>query len=197
METYVINLNKRSDRLKIFTNLATNAEVDFERMEAVDGKLIDRKKFWTTKFGDRYLKRGELAVYLSHCQIYEETTKSIAMIFEDDARIPLDFYYQLKGILDKLPNDWDMLLLGTSNLWRRKYQTMQKIIYDDGIFQKFEGDIYGLHSYIINRRGMDRMLDCKYPIDSPIDVKINNVGLNVYVLKEDLVTTNKLGSDTQ
>jgi len=44
---------------------------------------------------------------------------------------------------------------------------------------------------------MDRMLDCKYPIDSPIDVKINNVGLNVYVLKEDLVTTNKLGSDTQ
>jgi len=195
--SYVINLNRRSDRLKIFTNLAINAQVEFERMEAVDGKLVDRKKFWTTKFGDRYLKRGELGVYLSHYQIYEETNEPIVMIFEDDARIPLVFYYELKKILEQLPKDWDMLLLGVSNLWRRKYQGVQKIIYDDGIFQKFEGDIYGLHAYMINKRGMDRMLDCKYPIDSPIDVKINNVGLNVYVLKEDLVTTNKLGSDTQ
>jgi len=124
--SYVINLNRRSDRLKIFTNLAINAQVEFERMEAVDGKLVDRKKFWTTKFGDRYLKRGELGVYLSHYQIYEETNEPIVMIFEDDARIPLVFYYELKKILEQLPKDWDMLLLGVSNLWRRKYQGVQK-----------------------------------------------------------------------
>ena len=194
---YVINLNRRSDRLKIFSNLANNADVDFELMEAVDGKLLDRKQFWTTKFGDRYLKRGELGVYLSHYKIYEETKEPMVIIFEDDARIPLDFYYQLRCALEKLPPDWDIVLLGVSNLWRRKYQAKQKVIYDDGFFQKFQGDIYGLHSYMINKRGMDRLIDCKFPIDSPIDVKINNVGLQVYVVKEDIVTTNKLGSDTQ
>ena len=50
METHIINLNRRSDRLDKITNLATNAGVDFERLEAVDANLLDRKKYWTRFF---------------------------------------------------------------------------------------------------------------------------------------------------
>ena len=197
METYVINLNRRIDRLKIFTNKANKYEIDFKRIEAIDGKLIDSKKFWKIKYDGRYMKRGEIACYLSHYKIYEKSKADVTLIFEDDADISIDFEDHLKDILTKLPKDWDILFLGVSNLWRRKYKNLQKIVYEDKYFNKFQGDIYGTHSYIINRRGINTMIDCKYPIDSPIDIKLNNVGLNVYVLKNDLVKTNKLGSDTQ
>ncbi len=41
------------------------------------------------------------------------------------------------------------------------------------------------------------MKDCKFPIDASNDVKFTNWGLNVYVIKEDLVSTHRLGSDSQ
>jgi len=201
MDFYVINLERREDRLKRFQIGSKLADVDCEVIKAVDGKELITKDYWITRYDNldkiRYLKKGEIGSYLSHYKCFEQSTKDTAMIFEDDARIPIDFWYQFNLKLKHLPLDYDIVLLGTTRLWQRKYKPRCKLVWENEYFAEYEGDIYGLQGYLITKKAMKHLIDCKYPISSPNDIKFCNVGLKVYVVKSDLISLNRLGSDSQ
>jgi len=201
MDIYVINLDRRPDRLIKFNNHAKLAGVKAKRMEAVDGKSLSTHEHWLTKYNNldriRYLKKGEIGSYLSHYQCFEDSTTPEVMIFEDDAKLPMGFWYMYEQVRQSLPADYDIALLGTTSLWQRKYKSKCKCIWENDTWARYEGDIYGLQGYLINRKAINHLLDCKYPISCPNDIKFSNCGLKVYVLKVDLVPTNRLGSDAQ
>jgi len=197
MDVYLINLDRREDRLKSFDMGAKLAGVRYKRIPAVDGKDLNTKKYWFSKYDVRYLKRGEIGCYLSHYKAFEKSTKDTVMVFEDDAKIPYDFWWRYKIVTKHLPDDWDIALLGTTSLWQRKYKQKCHLKWENEYWARYEGDIYGLHGYIVKREAIQFMKDCKFPIDAPCDVKFSNLGLNVYVVKEDLVGSHRLGSETQ
>ena len=64
MDTYVINLKKRKDRLKKFKLGSDFAQIDLNILEAFDGKELDMKDYWLEKYDNldkrRYLKKGEI-----------------------------------------------------------------------------------------------------------------------------------------
>jgi len=199
METFLINLKFREDRLKQFDIQAKREGINYERVEAVNKYELNRKDYWITKKYDdrRSLKSGEVAVYLSHYKCMESCTQDLALIFEDDAKLTCNFKDKLKILMENAPEDWDILLLGTSRLWKKKYRPKCPITYEDGYFYKVSGDIYGLQAWVINRKAIEELKDSKFPIMCPNDVKISNSGLNVYIAKKELVGLNRMGSDTQ
>ena len=202
MKSYVINLDRRDDRLRKFQNLAEIADVKVERIKAIDGKIdLITDDHWLQKYNNtekiRYMTKGEIACYLSHYKVWESSREDEITVFEDDARIPIMFNYDLNNYLKYLPKDYDMPLLGTNNTWFNKYKDNSKIIWENKYWFKYQGDVYGLQSYIIKRNAIDVLKDSKYPINCPIDIKINHIGLNVYILKENMVSQCRWGSDTQ
>ena len=201
MDSYVINLKRRKDRLNKFLIRASTANIPVKVVEAIDGQNIDFKSIWIEKYNNlitrRYLKKGEIGCYLSHYKCYEMSKTDLVLIFEDDAYIPIDFWYQFDIIKKTLPKDFDIALLGTTNVWRRKYSKECKKIWENKDWTRYEGDIYGLQGYILSKKAIKTLIDCKYPLNVPIDVKINHLGLKVYVSKLNLIDTLRLGSDTQ
>lgn len=202
MESYFINLDRRKDRLQKFQNLCNVANLKVKRIQAIDGKTdIDRKDYWLQKFDNdpksRYMSNGEIACYLSHYKCYEESKSDLTLVLEDDAKLPMMFEYNLSNYFKYLPKDWDIILLGTSELWARKYKKNTTTTYKNQYWFKCVGDVYGLQCYILKRKAIDTLKDCKYPINAPIDVKINHLGLNVYILNHNMVGTHRWGSDTQ
>tara|TARA_R110002074_G_scaffold85577_4_gene189211 strand:+ start:380 stop:979 length:600 start_codon:yes stop_codon:yes gene_type:complete len=199
METFLINLKFREDRLKQFDIQAKQEGINYERVEAVNKYELNRKDYWITKKYDdrRSLKSGEVAAYLSHYKCMESCTQDFALIFEDDAKLCCNFKDKLNILMEKVPDDWDIIYLGTTKIWKRKYREKCQLIYDDNYFQQFTGDIYGTQAMFINRKAIEELKDSKFPILCPVDIKFCNSGLNVYIAKEELVGTLQMGSDSQ
>ena len=198
MNVFFINLINRPDRLSIFLKNCKSESIIPKRIEAVNGWTLDRKECNTIMYDSRSLGRGEIGCYLSHYKCYEKKIKNKDMIiFEDDAKPCEHFWWKLHEAKKNIPDDWDVILLGTTTNYHKKYRHLGKFEKINEYCYKVNSDVYGLQGYVVNDKACEDLMDCKYPIDSPIDVKITNMGLNVYLLTEWLVDAIKLGSDTQ
>ena len=74
------------------------------------------------KWWGREITRGEVGCLLSHLGVIRAVSKSTAdfnIVFEDDASIDSDLFFQLKGIISGLPDDWDCLYLGRNKVYER------------------------------------------------------------------------------
>ena len=119
------------------------------------------------------------------------------MIFEDDCKVVDKFWNRVEEVKNNTPDDWDIILLGTTQIYKKKYLKNCKILYENDFVLKVEGDIYGLQCYIVRNKAVATLIETKYPINCPIDIKINNIGLNVYISKEQIATQRRMGSQTQ
>jgi GR25 family glycosyltransferase involved in LPS biosynthesis len=122
LKIYCINLKERPDRWERFQKQPGFQRLlqlfPFERFEGVNGKLLDIQKdarvSIRTKRNILYQKRrdhedldtaGGVGCYLSHKGVWDSFLSSgsqAALIFEDDALIPLDFADKLQGALADL-----------------------------------------------------------------------------------------------
>lgn len=186
---YLINLDRNKNRLERFVKQYTNSDLNFktvQRIAAVDGKnlnitqyLSDRafkeiKNIETTGYRTKHyqLSRGAVGCYLSHLKAYKyisESDKPYGIIFEDDVNISRDFYYKLNIILSKIPNNWDVLLLGCHCLKCKKHD-----VYSD--VSKF----ILLHCYIVKKEAAKFLFDTlnKKPIEQQIDSEISDFIIN-------------------
>jgi len=118
---YVINLKKNPDRLNVFMKQAKEANIKVDRFDAINGKELSKNhpdihKYFIENHG---LNSGQIGCALSHIKIWEDAIKNNyknIFVFEDDAIIPIDFWEQLNKCYRELPYNWDMLLLGGTNL---------------------------------------------------------------------------------
>lgn len=127
MKTFVINLKRRNDRIKIFNN--TN-NIQYEIFEAIDGSKInhsllvenwfDTNKNWIDPILNTHLTYGEVGCFLSHYYLWIkclELNKPI-LILEDDAIIGDRF--SLIEIEEVFEKGYNLLYLGWNEMEESK-----------------------------------------------------------------------------
>lgn len=176
--TYVINLERSKDRLTKMSNSLKNANMNFTRIDAIDGKKLNKN----------IERKGEHGCRLSHIKTWKEFQKSsyeYAIIFEDDIIIPKEFLKILNHKLTYVPKDWDLIYLGGNFIYGDK---INNHVLKPHIFSKEEvpGTVYnaGLFSYIINKKCVNKILKYIDPNKEPIDNQIRELHsvLNLYYL---------------
>ena len=202
MKTFVINFPNDTIR-KHFQEKQLNG-YDHTFVEGINGYTLDYSKLNLNTNRDifRKLKKGEIGCLLSHLKSYEnalELKLKEVLILEDDAELCENFYEKLKLVLTNAPNKWDILLLSSTNVWRKYKNKVSKTTKVNEYFSLIEGDHYGNQGYIINNNAMQTLLDFhkNNPLTYPADNLLTKVGLNVFLLNNEILTTRRgLGSFT-
>jgi glycosyl transferase family 25 len=135
---FVLNLDRRPERMKCVSTQLKEAGIAFERVSAVDGQdpnvirefdNVEKKKGASFHFGKNHKRVCRYACYKSHMLMWKTALdrgyQSVA-IFEDDIHLHKNFNAKLKTYLKHLPTtEWNMLLLGV-NQKRAVDQNTQK-----------------------------------------------------------------------
>jgi glycosyltransferase involved in cell wall biosynthesis/GR25 family glycosyltransferase involved in LPS biosynthesis len=138
-KVYVINLNKRKDRLLEITQKLNRLNIDFERIEAVDGYSKENIKEFESyqklpfdsekshELEKKYRRKlligpGALGILKSYQKILIHAKKKNLkriLIFEDDAMFIKDFEQEFNIFCKQIENiDWKILSLGaTQHVW--------------------------------------------------------------------------------
>lgn len=213
-DSYLINLDKRKERLENFKNQYYTSDLadqkEFRRVSAVDGSKIELmgtvapeiekgiKKIEQTGLRTSHpqMTRGMVGCYKSHYKVWDEiyqSGKPYGLVFEDDAEFDEKIY---KKTAERLvfPDDWDVILLGHVRLAdyeRGPQPNLLKV-----------RDFWGLHGYLISRRGISKMMLYRdMPISLQIDIFMSKLAtegkLMVYALDPPLVYQGDLGTDLQ
>jgi glycosyl transferase family 25 len=118
-QTYLINLERATDRLAWMQKNFEAEQIEFERIDAVDARLLEPSQYIIENQFSRDLLLPEVGCYLSHVKALQTFVKSdheFALIMEDDAVLVSGF----KSVVEKsikqrssLPSkhQWDVLKL--------------------------------------------------------------------------------------
>jgi GR25 family glycosyltransferase involved in LPS biosynthesis len=142
IKTYIINLERRTDRLN-----ELKIPFDYELFVATDGEKVFDSEVYSRK------KLAHLGCKDSHkrllSKIYDDELE-YCLVFEDDVELCENFEVKLNEIIEELPKDWDIVYLGGWNLGDKKpYSTKLDIA----------EKIYTTHSYLIRRKFIPKLLE--------------------------------------
>ncbi len=205
---FVINLKHRIDRMNNFNAQYSKCDLskikDYVRIEGVDGRHLDVERYLSPKALDELyvsetrgfrvkhnqLTRGAVGCYLSHLKVYKaisELDQEYAIVFEDDVKIEhADLYKRIRVAIARLPNDWDILLLGC---WCHKCTPAPTF--------KRAQHFFLLHAYIIRRSAAITILrhvdqtQLRQQIDSELSVLATAGTIRVLCLSPGLVNQDK------
>lgn len=213
-DVYVINLSQHTHRMRVFlrgyhaTDLSKTHGLI--RFEGVLGSTVPLAEVTSTKALQEVLRserlkyrqkhyeltRGAVGAFLSHSRLWRsvlDTDKDVALVFEDDCAISPN----IMSILNKIPMpaDADMVLLGyfcnkcTPAPFSRFLLRVHKF--------------FGLHAYMITRRGIEKILGNKKmseiskQIDAVLSDMIRDQELNVYAVQRPIAVQNGMPTTIQ
>jgi hypothetical protein len=173
---YVINLDKSTDRWQSMRNMAERAAIQLKRFPAVLGNQIS-KTDWVKEHGatPQFVKDktlGELGCFLSHRRLLEHLAKADAgqdrvyVILEDDVEIQPDFWKQWQHYSIQIPQDWQLVFLGGTQLWGRR--VTQNIVQPGAGLAL--GNL-GAFAYMVRGSHLNAMLKELATIDCGVDNK--------------------------
>ncbi|EAI3284797.1 glycosyltransferase family 25 protein, partial [Campylobacter jejuni] len=206
-----INLKIAKDRKEYMQNLCLKHNLDYEIIQAVDGKELDSdfvKNISDFSLSEKYLGRtlslGEIGCALSHKKCFErmfELNLNECLILEDDAYFDEKLNYIL-SLKDKFPKDLELFLLGH---YRQVYlddgfriESPFSLRYDykiDDFYhaKRLVGGGNGTHGYYINKNGALKMYKYLEKIIFPYDHCTSNDNIiNVYALYPVVITTDEI-----
>ena len=185
--SYVINLEETEEgrnRLPIIQGIFPDAK----RFPATYGKNFDFTPYYDsvlTKTWDHgkwkldksniiEMSDGEKGVLMSHYNLWTKIAKENEphIILEDDAiGVNANTQEVLKEILETLPKDYDIYLLGFIDLEPTNITNLHTKV----------NAFVLLHSYIITPKGAQKLLD-QLPINMPIDTWLSSISdkVNIY-----------------
>jgi hypothetical protein len=163
---YYINLERSKDRKKYMEDILKKSDIDCERFQAIEGKdylyLCPKLK----------ISKGALGCKLSHLELLKKVKKTgWTIIFEDDIYFKNNIKQNIVQILNKVPNDAELVLFGTSprsvllNLFLFKFEKYKKNIW------KTKTNLTCAHAYAINYSGAQKWIKnieeqlCDTPFD--------------------------------
>jgi glycosyl transferase family 25 len=181
---YYINLDKRTDRKKMFEGqLALATMPPVERIPAVHGLSVDIKNDKRIGMNTRVQviteyrrshyeihSRGAIGASLSHLKVWQAFLKSgakYALIMEDDAQLPATFAMMVKDCAKDLPAQWDAWILGWSHTpvdTGKHASPFKRILH-----------FIGAHCYILTRKAAQAFVDEALPIETHVEHFMNNV----------------------
>lgn len=138
--TFLINLDRRPDKLEESAKQLTQVGLEFTRIAAIDGKDLPSNE----------LTGPQQGCFLSHKMAWQRIIQdglSYALIFEDDICFSDDFNKRFSCILNRLENmNWEHFHLGP-------------VTYDhfispiDDLIAKIVGSFWGAHGYLLTNKG--------------------------------------------
>lgn len=214
-DVYLINLQNSKDRLKAFRRVYTQCDLSQRhsliRFEAVNGKALPLTSHVSPKALEEILEaerlgyrskhyqltRGGIGCWLSHVNLWKtvlQSDKECALVFEDDAFMALNMEQLLHEL--RPPTGWDVVLLG--HVCRECPEQEQGECLEAKRF-------FGLHGYIIHRRGIEKFLESRKgkDIDKQIDSVLSDMAqegvLKIYAAPDTFVwqNNNEFGTTIQ
>lgn len=173
MRILLINLDRSPERLKRMDEVLTGSGLTFERVPAVDGKLLSEaeKTRWLGGDGSFYpLGPGEIGCFLSHRACWEIAAAgpdSHAVVLEDDVHIGSDAQ-AIIGDAGWIPADADIV----------KLETTLRPIYVDKTpaarvggrtVNRLRGEHTGAAAYIVSRAGAAKLVALSETFCDPLD----------------------------
>ncbi|MFT5085262.1 MAG: glycosyl transferase family 25 [Lentisphaeria bacterium] len=177
-QTFLINLDKSTQRLSACDAMLKSQGISYERMPAVYGADLTEAhiaKVYSSKKPDSFYKTlgaGEIGCYLSHINVWNEIIArqlDYAVILEDDISIASVDFNKLMESVASFPSEWHYIkLLARGN---PKFERNQAC-----------GNGFNLVTYkkvptrtgaqIVSREGAKRLLASCQPFGRPIDVDL-------------------------
>ena len=170
MKVYVINLAKNTERLARIKTRLDQLHVDFERVEAVNGRdmCTTEKRLHTAAFKwwcirGTFPRDGEIGCALSHMDVYRRLVCSgdpCCCVLEDDDTILDGFVEQLNRIEQWIASSRPQVLLMTNyseTVDPGRWEVVQSV-----------GDT-STEAYVITRQAAINLLHKAYPVFSPSD----------------------------
>lgn len=177
---YICHWNKLIERKHhIIQQLEINNIKNYSFVELYDKEDWNKEKiekeyprvFGKTNRDKRYLKLSEISLLLKHCWIikdtYEKQYNSI-MILEDDVIFCNNFTYYFNNFKKQLPDTWDCCWVGSCCGLHAPNATNSCNIYPSMTSRC-------CHCYIINKSGINKLIDEIKNIDTGIDWYYNDV----------------------
>jgi glycosyl transferase family 25 len=198
---FVINLKRDKSKKDLFISNNKDILLDFEIIDAVDGKSLDLSSTGYDKDkAYRYLGRemtsGEVGCYLSHMEIYQRVVDeglSHALILEDDVKIvDRDIHSLINEMVNK--KYWDLLFL---------YKRGKNRFLLDGVplgkvgkykYHIGTRTVWGTPAYVVTNNAAKKLLKFKRDIFVPIDMlgrTWRDRFLNMYYLTPDIIEEDK------
>ena len=185
---FVINLDRRSDRLSTTTALLNEkGYAPITRIIATDGsaewetlKDIVKSGAMQSKNESHPLSKGAVGCYISHLNLWKrlvESQNELYIIFEDDT-FPTLTRLELSVYLSRVPYDWDIILFGPT------YHDCIKL--NDYVCRAKR--FFCLHAYAIRKKAARFMVPRALPIEQQIDWWMSDMAekgdLNIYSLSD-------------
>jgi len=213
-QCYVINLDRRPERLQSFEYELSKSDLsnDYFRVQAVDGANVDLNAeslsvsarddlIEVEKLGYRnkhyQLTKGAIGCYKSHIRVWKQIMSDpnidVALVFEDDTKVPHDLQQLINTKMNHAPPDWDIVLLGLSC-------HSCSGISENKDFLKVNR-FWLTHAYLINRNAIQKIFDAEilYPITQQIDALLSDASshINICALSSNPVRQNTFQTDIQ
>lgn len=210
LATYLINLDRSTDRLKYAKQQLEEYDISYTRFCAVDGAKLDITSYDKVTKGCPYyylpLSSYEIACYQSHIntlKLFLEGPCSHALILEDDFKWIEDPTIVLQKLIQH--SDYDIVKL--YNMHERKiFQTLQTL---PTVISAVTENPFSLRKYpsvsicnlaqVYTRKGAEKMIKALSQIKRPIDVELKHYweyGLEIYSLYPNLVKQSPLSVDS-
>ena len=195
IKKYVINLDRRPDRMDEFKN--RYQKNDFERFSAVDGlqKVLNKdlnsfeERIMSLLRRDPKRDAGVFGVWMSHFYLWQELAESerdAYVIFEDDAFFVDDFHEKFNEVLNQVTPEMDIVYFGgrfdknfvpsdMKTNWEKYKNFYAPIKHKPGIDMDRT-----FHAYIITKNGAKNLVDRVVSYDDnkilrPIDWYLNDI----------------------
>lgn len=180
IKTYLINLDKDSERLSFVTSNFKKLGVEFERISAVDGRTFSEQDFQAfskprPRRNNKVWMRGQMGCFLSHFAAWEKIAKGdqdFCAVFEDDIHLSDDLT-QILNDGSWIPGDADVIRLETST--NRIRLSPQPLV------TRATRNFYGVKStswctggYLISRKAAQQLIDLPVQHHQPSDVILFN-----------------------
>ena len=170
---FVINLKRDKERLLFMQKQFEALDKEFRLIQAIDGRKLTAEQLskYSKEKSLRNLKRelndADIAVVLSHIKVWEiirEEQIEDALVLEDDIFLNKTLFNILEN-RDKLPRDYEFINFCTDVL----QVPFGEYIADDFRASYYLGYANRTSAYLINSKGIEKLLNNVYPICFTID----------------------------
>jgi len=114
---FVLNLEKRNDRMERVNDVLYYLQIPFERFNAIDSEVVTglHNNLISKNVTSTMTRPGYLACLLSHLSIYKTALDrgfEKVLILEDDILVHKNAKESIKTFMPQVPNNWDMIYFG-------------------------------------------------------------------------------------
>ena len=191
LSSYVINLERRKDRLVDFFKRNKEEMIPIKVFKGIDGKTLksSHKIQKAFKTGDYNYRSGIIGCAMSHISIWKEfllnPTQTHVLVLEDDAKLVKDFNHKLISLLNTYNGKYEIMFLHYNpyphSVKKELYYQYQEVKAEEWSVERSMRENMGSGcGYILSREGARNLLrfieknGCQNAIDwvmfkSPLD----------------------------